>query len=70
MRSTPTIVVSSFRLYDGAAAPAVTSIAGQASSTTIASVDLTASAGGLTSGKAVVVIENGTSSYLELTAEL
>ena len=70
MRASPTFNYNSVRLYDVGAAPPVTSIAGQACSPTIASVDLNASTGGLTVGRAVVLIENSSSAFTEFTAEL
>jgi len=70
MRASPTFNYNSIRLYDGSALPTVTSIQQQRCSTTIASVDLAASGGGLTIGRACMVIENSSAAFVEYSAEL
>jgi hypothetical protein len=72
MRASPTASYSgssTLRIYDGSVVPAVTSIGGSSSSTTGA-MDFTASAGGLTTGRAALIIPNGTPCYVDFSAEL
>jgi hypothetical protein len=70
MRTTPTFNYSAIRIYDGTAAPTVTSVVGNNSSTTNACLDLSASGGGMTTGRAGIVIENSSTAYVDFSAEL
>jgi hypothetical protein len=70
MRSSPTFNYSNVRLYDGNAAPTVTSIPAQACTATNMCVDLTASGGGLTVGRIGLVIEDGPTGYVVFSSEL
>jgi hypothetical protein len=71
MRSAPTFNYSGLRIYDGTTAAVVTSIAGQYSNTTTGSYGLTASGGGLTLGRAAMIIEQtAASGYVDFSAEL
>jgi hypothetical protein len=71
MRSVPTFNYSGLRVYDGSAAAVVTSISGQYSNTTTGSYSLTASGGGLTVGRAGMIIEqNSSAGYIDFSAEL
>ena len=70
MRSSPTFNYSSIRLYDGTGAPSVTAISSNSCTATNMCVDLSASGGGLTTGRIVILIENGPSGYVDFTAEL
>jgi hypothetical protein len=72
MRTTPTATVGGTanpRIYDGAAAPAVTSIVTNSSSSFGACLELAASGGGLTIGRAAVIIDNN-ASFITYSAEL
>jgi hypothetical protein len=72
MRTAPTAAVGGTvnpRIYDGVAAPAITSITGNLSSSFGASLVLTASGGGLTSGRPAIIIDNG-ASFITYSAEL
>ena len=72
MRASPTASYSgssTLRIFDGAVVPAVTSIGGSSSSTT-GTIDFTASAGGLTTGRAALIIPNGSPCYVDFSAEL
>jgi len=72
MRTSPTAAIggtSNPRIYDGAAAPAITSIAKNASSSFGASLALTASGGGLTSTRVALIIDNS-GSFITYSAEL
>jgi hypothetical protein len=72
MRASPTASYSgssTLRIYDGSVVPAVTSIGGSSSSTTGA-VDFIASGGGLTTGRAALIIPNGSPCYVDFSAEL
>jgi len=72
MRSAPTAAVggtANARIYDGASAPAITSIGSNSSSTFGASLSLVASGGGLTVGRAGIIIDN-TASFITYSAEL
>jgi hypothetical protein len=70
MRSSPTFNYSSIRLYDGTGAPSVTAISSNSCTATNMCVDLSASGGGLTTGRIVILIENGASGYIDFSAEL
>jgi hypothetical protein len=71
MRTNPTGSYSgSLRIFDGTAAPTVTAIS-QESSPTTATMSFTASGGGLTTGRAALIIPNGSSAgYVDFSAEL
>ena len=72
MRTAPTAAVggtSNPRIYDGTAAPAITSISVNTSSSFGASLKLTGSGGGLTAGRAAIIIDN-TASFFTYSAEL
>jgi hypothetical protein len=71
MRTTPTCSFSNLRLYDGTGSPAVTSLAGNWSSTESWSQGFNASGAGLTQGRAVAIQANNSStSYIDASAEL
>ena len=71
MRTAPTMAQSGCRIYDGvSAATAISSISAQYSSTTIGCVDATCSGGGFTAGRAALMIETNSSSYVDFSAEL
>jgi hypothetical protein len=71
MRTTPTCSFSNLRLSDGTGAPAVTSLAGNWSSTESWSQGFNASGAGLTQGRAVAIQSNGSlTSYIDASAEL
>jgi hypothetical protein len=70
MRSAPTSSYNDLRVYDGSAAPAMTSIAVQGSSYTNAALNVIASGGGMTTGRVALVIPNSASSYVDFSAEL
>ena len=70
MRSSPTFNYSNVRLYDGTAAPTVTSIPAQVCTATNMCVDFTASGGGLTVGRIGLVIENSSTGYVDFSSEL
>ena len=69
MRSSPTFNYSNARLFDGSAAPAVTSAVAVCTATNMC-VDFTASGGGLTTGRIVILIENGSTGYVDFSSEL
>ena len=72
MRASPTAAVggtSNPRIYDGAVAPAITSISGNSSSSFGACLNLTASGGGLTIGRPGIIIDNS-ASFITYSAEL
>jgi len=72
MRSTPTAAIggtSNPRVYDGAQAPTITAIAANTSSSFGASLAFTASVGGLTIGRAAIIIDN-TASFITYSSEL
>jgi len=72
MRATPTAAVGGTanpRIYDGVAVPAITSIAQNSSSSFAACLEFAASGGGLTTGRAAVIIDNN-ASFITYSAEL
>jgi len=72
MRTTPTAAIGGTtnpRIYDGTAAPFITSISVNLSSSFGASLGLTASTGGLTVGRAATIID-GTASFITYSSEL
>ena len=72
MRASPTASYSgpsTLRIYDGSVVPAITSIGGSSSSTT-GTADFIASGGGLTTGRAALIIPNGSPCYVDFSAEL
>jgi hypothetical protein len=72
MRSPPSAAVGGSanpRIYDASAASAITSISSNASSSFGGCLQLVASGGGLTQGRAAIIIENGTS-FVSYSAEL
>jgi len=72
MRASPTASYSgssTLRIYDGSVVPAITSI-GNSSSSTTGAVDFIASGGGLTTGRAALIIPNGSPCYVDFSAEL
>ena len=72
MRTSPTAAVGGTnnpRIYDGASAPPITSIIANSSSSFGASLQLGASSGGLTVGRAGIIIDN-TDSFITYSAEL
>jgi hypothetical protein len=71
MRTTPTCSFSNLRLYDGTGSPAVTSLAGNWSSTESWSQGFNASGAGLTQGRAVAIQSNNSSTaFIDASAEL
>jgi hypothetical protein len=74
MRAIPTASYSgadTLRIFDGSGAPVLTSISTQASSITTGSLDLVASGGGLTTGRAALIIpKSSTACYVDFDAEL
>jgi hypothetical protein len=71
MRAAPTMNFSSLRLYDGSAAPAVTSVSANSSTSFAGGVVLVGSAGGLTGGRAVMIIDGASGSgWMDFSAEL
>jgi hypothetical protein len=70
MRSSPTFNYSNARLYDGTAAPAVTSISINCCTATNMCVDISASGGGLTVGRTAILIESGSTGYVDFSSEL
>ena len=72
MRTTPTAAIGGTanpRIYDATTATAITSISTNTSSSFGASLGLTASGGGLTVGRAAIIIE-GTASFITYSSEL
>jgi hypothetical protein len=72
MRTTPTAAVGGTanpRIYDGNAAPVITSIIGNSSSSFGACIAFSASGGGLTIGRAATIIDNS-ASFITYSAEL
>jgi hypothetical protein len=72
MRTSPTAAVGGTanpRIYDGSGVPAITSIVSNASSSFGASLALAGSGGGLTVGRAAIIIDN-TASFFTYSAEL
>jgi hypothetical protein len=72
MRTSPTAAIGGTanpRIYDGSGAPAITSISGNTSSSFGASLSLTGSGGGLTAGRAGMIIDNN-ASFFTYSAEL
>ena len=71
MRSLPTCNVSNCRMFDGGAAPAITSLGNNWSSKTTWGVSVIGSAGGMTVGRAcMLTANNNILAYIEATAEL
>jgi hypothetical protein len=70
MRAKPTLAFSNLRIYDGTVAPSVTSFSDNWSTTNVGSYQMIATGGGLTSGRAGMLIENTGTSYLDFSAEL
>ena len=72
MRTTPTGSYSgAIRIYDGSSAPNVTSIGTQGSTSTTASLQFTASGGGLTTGRVALIIPDSSSAcFVDFSAEL
>jgi hypothetical protein len=71
MRAAPTLNQTNIRLYDGTGAPTVTGIVANFSTSFVGSYALSASGGGLTTGRACMVIENSSlSGTLDFSAEL
>lgn len=70
MRASPTASYASVTVYDGTTATAVTSIQAQSSSTTHATINIGAAAGGLTVGRAAVILSPSSAAYLDYSAEL
>jgi hypothetical protein len=70
MRSTPTATVNSCRIYDGGNVGAITSINANTCTPSNLCLDLVMSAGGFTQGRPAVLLENGSSGNVELSAEL
>ena len=71
MRAAPTINYSTIRGYDGSNAQPITSIGNSFSSVDVWSGDLVASAGGFTSGRAVMIqANNNAAGYIDASSEL
>jgi hypothetical protein len=71
MRAIPTCTVSGVRLYDGTGTPAVNGYGANWSTTDNWSQALTASGGGLTNGRGVVIQANNSSTaYIDASSEL
>ena len=70
MRANPTFNSSTIRIYDSSGVPSATGVDGNYSSTTTACVDLRASGGGLTTGRAAIIIEGASTAYIDFSAEL
>jgi hypothetical protein len=72
MRTAPTGSYSgAIRIYDGSAAPNVTSIGTQGSTSTTGSLQFTASGGGLTTGRVALIIpDTSNACFVDFSAEL
>ena len=70
MRAQPTCAISSCRIYDAGVAATVTTLGTQRNSTSAMSQQFTASSGGLTVGRAALVIEDAGTGFLSMDAEL
>jgi len=70
MRATPTFGYSSLRGYDGGSATAVSSISSNQCSQDMAQVDIVCSGASFTLGRAALILENGSTAYIDCTAEL
>jgi hypothetical protein len=70
MRAAPTAGQSSTGFYDGSAIRAVTSLSTNYQGNDALNMNITASGGGLTVGRASTFITNGSTGYFELNAEL
>ena len=70
MRAQPTCAISSCRIYDAGVAVVVTSLGTQRNSTSAMSQQFIASAGGLTVGRAALIVEYNGTGFLSMDAEL
>jgi hypothetical protein len=70
MRASPTAGYSGVTVYDGSANPAVTSISAQSSSTTHSTINVGATGGGLTVGRAACILAANSNQYLDFSIEL
>jgi hypothetical protein len=71
MRAKPTVAFSNLRLADGTGTPAVTALTTNRSTLDTMGVFLAAAGGGLTTGRAVALLaDNTTSAWLDFNARL
>jgi hypothetical protein len=70
MRANPTFSYSNLRIFDGNTAVVVTSLSSNNSSNTNGCADFVASTMTSAVGRAAVIIENGTSGFVDFTSEL
>lgn len=70
MRATPTFGYSSLRGYDGGSATAVSSISSNQCSQDMVQVDIVCSGASFTLGRAALILESGSTAYIDCTAEL